>query len=154
QLILDKVALALTKDGSGTRIHEAVGKAARQFKHATIPTSRRVIIVITDNQGSMLRKQDGMSEAEVKDAVIESGATVCGVIVRSFLNVVDGIMFQHPAMQEHFKRTSVNPYAELTGGEMTAASKETINTRLGEMIDRLRSRYSLGYAPTNQDFNG
>jgi VWFA-related protein len=57
-------------------------------------------------------------------------------------------------MQEHFKRTSVNPYAELSGGEMTAAGKETINTRLGEMIERLRSRYSLGYAPTDQDFNG
>jgi VWFA-related protein len=57
-------------------------------------------------------------------------------------------------MQEHFKRTSVNPYAEMSGGEMTAASKETINTRLGEMIERLRNRYSLGYSPTNQDFNG
>jgi VWFA-related protein len=154
QRILDQIGVALTKDGSGTRIHEAVGKAARQFKRATIPTSRRVIIVITDNQGSMLRKQDGVSEAEIKDAVIESGAAVCGVIVRSFLNVIDGILFQHPMMQEHFKRTSVNPYAEMSGGEMTAASKETINTRLGEMIDRLRNRYSLGYSPTNQDFNG
>ncbi len=154
QLIIDKIGLALTKDGHGTRIHEAVGKAARQFRHATIPTSRRVIIAITDNQGSMRRKQDEVSEAEIKDAVIESGATVCGVIVRSLLNVVDGIMFQHPMMQEHFKRTTVNPYAELTGGEMTAASKETVNTRLGEMIDRLRNRYSLGYAPANQDFNG
>ncbi|MGH9938683.1 MAG: VWA domain-containing protein, partial [Blastocatellia bacterium] len=154
KLIADKIGLALTKDGHGTRIHEAIGKAARQFKRATIPTSRRVIIVITDNQGSMRRKQDDVSEAEIKDAMIESGATVCGVIVRSFLNVMDGIWFQHPVMQEHFKRTTVNPHAELTGGEMTAANKETINARLGEMIDRLRNRYTLGYAPSNQDFNG
>ena len=154
KLIADKVGLALTRDGHGTRIHEAIGKAARQFKRATIPTSRRVIIVITDNQGSMRRKQDDVSEAEIKDAVIESGATVCGVIIRSFLNVMDGIWFQHPVMQEHFKRTTVNPHAELTGGEMTAANKETINARLGEMIDRLRNRYTLGYAPSNQDFNG
>jgi VWFA-related protein len=154
KLIADKVGLALMRDGSGTRIHEAVGKAARQFKSATIPTSRRVVIVITDNQGAMNRKYDGVSEAEVKDAVIESGAAVCGVIVRSFLNVLDGILFQHPMMQEQFKRTSVNPYAELTGGEMTAADKETINARLGEMIDRLRNRYTLAYAPSNQDFNG
>jgi VWFA-related protein len=154
KLIADKVGLALTRDGSGTRIHEAIGKAARQFKSATIPVSRRVVIVITDNQGSMKRKEDGVSEAEVKDAVIESGATVCGVIVRSFLNVLDGILFQHPMMQEQFKRTSVNPHAELTGGEMTAANKETINARLGEMIDRLRNRYTLAYAPSNQDFNG
>jgi VWFA-related protein len=154
KLIADKVGLALTRDGSGTRIHEAIGKAARQFKSATIPASRRVVIVITDNQGSMKRKEDGVSEAEVKDAVIESGAVVCGVIVRSFLNVLDGILFQHPMMQEQFKRTSVNPHAELTGGEMTAANKETVNARLGEMIDRLRNRYTLAYAPSNQDFNG
>jgi hypothetical protein len=61
-LILDKIGLALQKDGHGTRIHEATGKAARQFKHATIPTSRRIIIVITDNQGSMRRKGDEVSE--------------------------------------------------------------------------------------------
>src|SRR5215475_13661359 len=154
KLLADKVGLALTHDGAGTRIHEAVGRAARQFKNATIPASRRVVIVITDNQGAMNRKYDSVSEAEVKDAVIESGAAVCGVIVRSFLNVLDGILFQHPMMQEQFKRTSVNPYAELTGGEMTAAVKETINARLGEMIDRLRNRYTLAYAPSNQDFNG
>src|SRR5215475_1116429 len=75
KLLADKVGLVLTHDGAGTRIHEAVGKAARQFKSATIPISRRVVIVITDNQGSMKRKDDGVSEAEVKDAVIESGAT-------------------------------------------------------------------------------
>jgi len=154
QLILDKIGLALQKDGHGTRLHDAISRAARQFKQATIPTSRRVVIVITDNQGSMRRQQDEVSEAEVKDAVIESGAAVCGVIVRSLVNVLDGIMFQHPAMQEHFKRTTVNPYAEMSGGEMTAASKETVNARLGEMIDRLRNRYSLGYSPANQDFNG
>lgn len=154
QLIVDKIGLALTKDGHGTRIHEAIGGSARQFKRATIPASRRVIIVITDNQGSMRRKQDDVSEAEIRDAVIESGATVCGVIVRSFLNVMDGIWFQHPVMQEHFKRTTVNPHSELTGGEMTAANKETVNARLGEMIDRLRNRYNLGYTPANQDFNG
>lgn len=153
-LILAKLGEALQKKGSGTRIHEAVAKAARQFKHSTLTASRRVVIVITDNQGSMSRQYDDLSEAAVRDAVIEANATYCGVIARSLINILDGILFQHPALQETIKRTSVNPYVELTGGEMTAASKETINTRLGEMIERLRSGYSLGYMPINQDFNG
>lgn len=153
-LILTKLGEALQKKGSGTRIHEAVAKAARQFKHSTLTASRRVVIVITDNQGSMSRQYDDLSEAAVRDAVIEANATYCGVIARSLINVLDGILFQHPALQEAIKRTSVNPYVELTGGEMTAASKETINTRLGEMIERLRSGYSFGYMPINQDFNG
>ena len=153
-LILASLGPALEKNGTGTLIHEAVAKAARQFRHATIPNSRRVVIVITDNQGSMSRLSEKLSEAEVRDAVIESGATICGVISRSFINVLSGIMFQHPAIQELNKRTTINPYVELSGGEMTAASKETINTRLGQMIDRLRHCYSLGYTPASQDFNG
>lgn len=154
QLILNKLGPALEKTSGGTRIHEAIAKAARQMRYATNPTSRRVIIAITDNQGSMSRRYDPISEEEVRQAVIESGATVCGLIVRSLLNVVSGVVFQHPAVQEVYKRTSVNPYVEQTGGEITGASKDEVNARLGEMIEHLRIRYSLGYLPTNQNFDG
>lgn len=154
QLILDKLGQALDKKGGGTRIHEAVAKAARQMRYATNPNSRRVIIVVTDNQGSMQRQDDPISEEEVKQALLDHGATVCGLIVRSWLNVADAVIFQHPVIQEHIKRTSVNPYAELTGGEMSGANKDEVNVRLGEMIDRLRNRYTLGYLPLNQKFDG
>jgi VWFA-related protein len=154
QLILDKLGEALQKKGGGTRIHEAIAKAARQMRYATNPTSRRVIIAVTDNQGSMSRYRDAISEEEVQQTVTESGATVCGVIVRSLLNVADAILFQQPQVQERSKRTSVNPYIEQTGGELASASKDEINARLGEVIDHLRSRYSLGYLPTNQNHNG
>ena len=154
QLILDKMGVALERKGGGTRIHEAIAKAARQMRYATNPTSRRVIIAITDNQGSMDRYRDAISEEEVKQTVMESGATVCGIIVRSLLNVADAIIFQYPQIQERTKRTSVNPYVEQTGGEIASASKDEINARLGEMLDHLRSRYSIGYSPTNQNYNG
>src|SRR5262245_10037829 len=154
QLILDKVGAAMEKKGGGTRIHEAIAKAARQMRYATNPASRRVIIAITDNQGSMDRYRDAISEEEVGQTVLESGATVCGVIVRSVLNVADAIIFQQPAIQERYKRTSVNPYVEQTGGEIAGASKDEINVRLGEVFDHLRSRYSLGYVSTNQNNDG
>src|SRR5262249_60887196 len=82
------------------------------------------------------------------------GVTVCGVIVRSVLNLADAIVFQQPAIQERYKRTSVNPYAEQTGGEIAGASKDEINARLGEVFDHLRSRYSIGYVSTNQNNDG
>ncbi|MCI0666174.1 MAG: VWA domain-containing protein, partial [Acidobacteria bacterium] len=154
QLVLDKLAAALEKSSGGTRIHEAVVKAARQMRYATNPTSRRAILVITDNQGAMSRYNDTISEEEARLTVIESGATVCGLIVKSLLNVAASVVFQHPTVQEHFKRTTINPYVEETGGEMTGASKDEINARLGEMIEHLRSRYSIGYTPTNQTFDG
>jgi VWFA-related protein len=154
QLILDKLGAAMDKKGGGTRIHEAIAKAARQMRYATNAASRRVIIAITDNQGSMDRYRDAVSEEDVRQTVLESGATVCGVIVRSLLNVADDLIFQTPQIQEKWKRTTVNPYAEQTGGEIAGASKDEINVRLGEVLDHLRSRYSLGYVPVNQNHNG
>jgi Ca-activated chloride channel homolog len=154
QLILSKLGSALDKDGSGTRIHEAIEKAASQMRYATNPTSRRVIIAVTDNQGSMERYRDAVSEEEVRQMVIESGATVCGVIVRSLLNVADAVIFQSPVIQEKYKRTSVNPYVEETGGEIASSSKDEVNARLSEVFEHLRSRYSIGYISTNQNHNG
>jgi VWFA-related protein len=154
QLIINKVGEALDRKGGGTRIHEAIAKAARQMRYATNPNSRRVIVAITDNQGSMDRYRDAISEEEVRNTVMESGETVCGVIVRSLINVADAIIFQHPQIQEKSKRTSVNPYAEQTGGEIASSGKDEINARLGEMFDHLRSRYTIGYSSTNQNYNG
>ena len=154
QAIVDQLGVAVQKKGGGTRIHEAIAKAARQMRYATNPASRRVIIAITDNQGSMDRYRDAISEEEVSQTVMESGATVCAVIVRSLLNLADDIVFQTPQIQDKWKRTSVNPYAEQTGGEVASASKDEINVRLGEVLDHLRNRYSLGYVPTNQNHNG
>src|SRR5215831_1963765 len=154
QVIVDQLGVAMQKKGGGTRIHEAIAKAARQMRYATNPVSRRVIIAVTDNQGSMDRYRDAISEEEVSQTVMESGATICAVIVRSLLNVADDIIFQTPQIQDKWKRTSVNPYAEQTGGEIAGASKDEISVRLGEVLDHLRSRYSLGYVPTNQNHNG
>jgi VWFA-related protein len=154
QLLLDKLGAALEKKGSGTRIHEAIAKAARQMRYSTSANARRVIIAVTDNDGSMSRTDDALSEEEVRQTVIESGAAVCGLIVRSAINVANAILSQHPAVQERIKRTTVNPYALETGGEMSGAGKDEVNARLGEMFDRLRSRYSLGYLPVNHEFNG
>jgi VWFA-related protein len=153
ELVQNKLAQALEKTGGGTRIHEAVLKAAKQTRYSTNPMSRRAILVITDNQGYMSRYDDNISEQDVRQTLIESGATVCGVIVRSILNVFDTIVLQ-PITSEQIKRTTINPSVEESGGEMTGASKEDINTRIGEMIERLRSRHSLGYSPTNQVYDG
>lgn len=153
ELVQNKLAEALEKPGGGTRIHESILKAARQTRNSTSPASRRAILVITDNQGSMSRYYDNLSEQDVRQTLIESGAAVCGVIVRSLLNVVDTLVFQ-PLTSEQIKRTTINPSVEETGGEMTGAGKEDINTRIGEMIEHLRSRYSLGYTSTNQVYDG
>lgn len=41
-------------------------------------------------------------------------------------------------------------YAELTGGEAIGLGGKRVDERLGELIDDLRSRYTIGYRPTDE----
>jgi hypothetical protein len=45
---------------------------------------------------------------------------------------------------------SINPHSEETGGIVIAAKKKEAARSLGQLIDRLRSRYSFGYVSSNQ----
>ena len=124
--------------GSGTRIYSAIQGAARYIAEQTSSSvRRRAILVVTDN--------DGMSYAVHRDDLI-----------RSLFNtnvVLDAIAVgRHPhppipragaVINPDFAFDDVFPLAEATGGEAVAASKP--QDRLGEMLTRLRSSYSLIY---------
>ncbi|MBO0727233.1 MAG: VWA domain-containing protein, partial [Blastocatellia bacterium] len=154
QLILDKLEAAMKRKGGGTRLHDAAARAALHTRRAANPDSRRVVIAITDNQGYMYRDGDPVSEEEAERTVIESGATVCGLIVRSAVTFLYDVILHMPSSQDQIKTTSLKPYVEQTGGEISGAGKDIVAARLSEMFDYLRSRYSIGYTPTNQNFNG
>jgi hypothetical protein len=49
---------------------------------------------------------------------------------------------------------AVNKYAEETGGEVMGADKKEVDDKLGEMIDRLRSRYAIGFRPADLNDTG
>ncbi len=44
---------------------------------------------------------------------------------------------------------ALNPYAERTGGEIMNADKKEVETKLADLIDHLRTRYSFGYRPSS-----
>ena len=39
-------------------------------------------------------------------------------------------------------------YAAATGGEVMKSNKEQVSTKLAELIDEIRTRYTLGYYPS------
>jgi hypothetical protein len=41
----------------------------------------------------------------------------------------------------------INRYADMTGGPILNTNKKEVGTRLAELIDQLRERYTLGYKP-------
>ena len=51
------------------------------------------------------------------------------------------------------KIKAIDVYAEETGGEVLGANQSEVDSRLGEMFTRLRTRYTIGYRPpeTNEE---
>jgi VWFA-related protein len=129
--------------GRGTMLNEALYEASLQMNQATNPANRRAIIVVTDNVATATGTHGVQG---VKTELFESGTVVYGLVVRAaFAKVFNVLTFG--------KVRGVNTYCEDTGGEVLGADRNEVDSRLGEMFTRLRTRYTLGYRPpeTNEE---
>ena len=139
--------------GRGTFLDEGIYQAANHLHGALNPDSRRIIIAVTDNV-SPKGLLHGHTTREALDEAFESGAVVCGLIVRSWIsktsNVIGTVLFWNKLLLS----TRVENYSNNTGGEVMAAGREEIETKLRDLIDTLRTRYSLGYVPSSQKRDG
>jgi VWFA-related protein len=128
--------------GNGTFLYEALLLATQEINKGTNPANRRAIIVITDN----IAITTGEDVARLQRELAESGTVVYGLIVRSgFAKVFNALTFG--------QIKGVDVYAEETGGEFLGANRKEVDSRLGEMFTRVRTRYTIGYRPpeTNEE---
>jgi len=142
--------------------NEGVFHAAAQSRKATIPSSRRVIIWLTDNEPNIpsgwMRKMTSIPAGELHTEkaafteLFESDTMVTGLIERSTLSVlVDIFGKKNPAFWPLYKHNppgDVYKYAKQTGGEVLGSSKEEVSGKLAELIDHIRTRYTFGYRPS------
>src|SRR5215831_5303772 len=133
-------ATATSVLGDGTFLPAALREAAFHMEHSNTPSSRRVIIVVTDNIAP-----DGGQDT-LHD-VSESGAVIYGLIVRAAIGKVFNVVSLG-------KIKAVNKFADETGGEVMGAGKSEIDQKLGVMIDHLRARYAIGFRPSDTNDNG
>jgi VWFA-related protein len=155
QLIVTQIGNLLGKAqvGVGTSLHTALHTAAGQMSTASNPLSRRVIISVTDNIATAYRLGD-MPEQQVIDNVYDSGSVVCGVVVKSEMPKLLTV-FDRTGKNDPFRRRiNLEKYVDDTGGEIQIVPVIEVNKRLTELIDHLRTRYSVGYASTNQTLDG
>jgi len=129
--------------GNGTYLGAAMADAALHMQTAPAPASRRVIIVITDNIAANVASQ----QRSVLHDLFESGTVVYGLVVRATIGKVFNLL-------SFGQIKGVNKYVEETGGEIIGADKKEVDAKLGNVIDRLRARYAIGFRPSNEIDDG
>lgn len=132
----------------GTRIDDAVYEAADYLKKSSNPESRRIVIMVTDNLSTQEDGQ-GHSEADAIKALHAAGATVCGLVVGDFNATANEYK-----KKGSYLKDSIGSYITDTGGILSQVDANDVSAKLAKLIERLRSRYSLGYTPFNNRHDG
>jgi VWFA-related protein len=158
------------KSGEAAFFNEGVFRAAHETRSATQAHSRRVIIWLTDDVPNIpdeaTRRQYGRSvplgdlhtEQEALKEILLTGTTVCTILKRSELS--DEADMQRGDDPLFLLSSRLNPpgsvhkYADETGGIVLDTGRKQISVKLAQMIDEIRARYTLGYAPTPHENDG
>jgi VWFA-related protein len=130
-------------------------EAARYMSRAANPNGRRVIILIT----GATRAFDcaGPTKEETRMAVLESGSVVCGLIPKTAeQRIENSVMAAATGIAGLFKMksSSLKQFAEETGGEIMSDKPELIDRAFQNLVDHLRTRYSLGFVSSNTKRDG
>jgi len=150
----------------GTHIADSIYFASKHLLTASNPAGRRVIVMVTDDQPA--ESWTLHSKEEIRNALFETGALVYGLLTETVCKsctVTEAIVRYYPPMWlgrklKLFRDTSrniggkVGTYAEPPGGAVIDARKQKLETKLTELIEILRNRYSLDYYPSNREFDG
>jgi hypothetical protein len=139
------------QSGDDAFFNEAIFEASEQLSRAKNPQSRRTIIWLTDNVPN-IPNSSVHSEKDAFREVFETGTVVSALLERSGMSDFFMVTFtKNPAFapfRMHNPPGNVYKYAERTGGEVMKSSKDEVSAKLAQLIDQIRTRYTLGYYPS------
>jgi len=115
--------------GLDTDINQALWSAAN-YLHDAGGTSRRAVLVITDN----------MQETRIPDSVVDEQLAEAGA-------VLDGLLVRGPVPLPHVGHPGILGFARSTGGEVIEGNQPS--SRLADMICRIKFRYSIHFRPVD-----
>jgi Ca-activated chloride channel homolog len=132
--------------GGATNINRAIFEAARYLR-TEAPAARRVIVLVSDNVPTA---ESGENSKMVLDQVLAADASLYSLKIPG----------DNPLAARMMQKTSrglvnVGKLAEETGGEVFEVEKEgSLFLAFQALIERLKTRYTLGYYSTNKSENG
>jgi Ca-activated chloride channel family protein len=132
--------------GGATNINRAIYEAARYLR-VEAPAARRVIVLVSDNVPTA---ESGETSKMVLDQVLEADASVYSLKIPG----------DNPLAVRMMQKTSrglvnVGKLAEETGGEVFDVEKEgSLFLAFQALIERLKTRYTLGYYSTDKKEDG
>ncbi len=148
--------------------NEGIYQAAERLAKSTNPSSRSVIIWLTDDVPNIpsetevpLRYRYSLkgamphSQKQAIDELLRTGTVVCALVKQSDESVSgeQGLM-AHPVQRMLHPPGEVYKYAAATGGQVVEYKKKELKDKLAALIDDLRMRYSLAYHPSQHKPKG
>jgi len=156
QLIADQIMAVERQHHSEQHYFNAgMYEAANYMNKAANPTGRRAIIVLTSLEASIDFSR--ISEKQALEAVLESGATVSGVLVKTVAGRIEqGIRGKPTSLLRHIglRSGSLKMFVDETGGELISAEPEKMEETLTSVVSNIAESYSLAYLPTNSARDG
>jgi VWFA-related protein len=148
--------------------NEGIFQAAEQLTKGKNPSSRRVIIWLTDNVPNVpserevpLRYRRSIpleklhSQQDALKHALQTSTVICSLVKRSELSDEGESSLQSKVVERMmYPPGEVSKYAAATGGQVIEFRKKDLKEKLEMMIDDLRMRYSLGYHPSAQKPRG
>jgi VWFA-related protein len=152
---------ATMKADEAAFFNEAVYQAVATLEKSHNPSSRRVIVWLTDNlpnapspsnvarYGKSLAGGRPHTEQEAIRALQEAGTVVTPMLLKDPLAMpwAELAMAFEASDRKRDPAGDARKYAELTGGLAVPMRGKNVEERLAEVLDELRSRYTIGYHP-------
>jgi VWFA-related protein len=135
----------------GTNIGDSLYTAAEYLRDNADPTSRRVIITVTDDQVNETRRLH--QRADVTHALLESDVLVYGLTITT-PRAYDPAFYLYSGPRRSKSGGTVDFHSRETGGLVFSAGARNMQERFANAIRLLRQRYSFGYAPSNSQMDG
>lgn len=149
---IEKASTGKRDESEPAFFNEGLFQSAVQTRKSTNPSSRRVVIWLTDNVPNAPMQDWIHTEKQALNELFESGAVVCSLLELSAMSKALTVMYKKNPFflgrRQRFPPGDVHHYADQTGGLVLKSGKSEVAGKLAELIDQIRSRYSLAYKPS------